>query len=60
MGPVTGKRKVREYHLKQWYVLGDLYDRSGDVVRARQLFEMVVAHDPDFADTAQRLRALGR
>jgi tetratricopeptide (TPR) repeat protein len=60
MGPVATKRKVREYHLKQWYVLGDLYDRSGDVVRARQLFEMVLAHDPDFADTAQRLRALGR
>jgi tetratricopeptide (TPR) repeat protein len=61
MGPAGSKvRKVREYHLKQWYVLADLYDRSGDVVRARQLFEMVLAHDPDFADAAQRLRALGR
>lgn len=56
----TRVRKVREYHLKQWYVLADLYDRSGDVVRARQLFETVLAHDPSYADAASRLRSLGR
>lgn len=61
MGTVGSRvRKVRDYHLKQWYVLGDLYDRSGDVVRARQFFETVLTHDPQFADVAQRLRSLGR
>ncbi len=61
MGTIGSRtRKVHEYHLKQWYVLADLYDRSGDVVRARQLFETVLHHDPDYADATARLRGLGR
>lgn len=32
-------KKIREYHLKQWYVLADLYDRSGDVVRGSELLQ---------------------
>lgn len=53
-------KKVREHHLRQWYVLADLYDRSGDVIRARQLFTQIASHDADFADVADRLRNLGR
>lgn len=53
-------KKVREHHLRQWYVLGDLHDRSGDVIKARRFFGMVAEHDPEFADVAERLRALGR
>ena len=53
-------KKVREHHLRQWYVLGDLHDRSGDIVKARRFFGMVADHDPDFADVGERLRALGR
>jgi tetratricopeptide (TPR) repeat protein len=55
----AGAKRVQEHHLKQWYVLADLYDRSGDVVKARQLFEMVLAHDRDYADAGARLRSLG-
>jgi tetratricopeptide (TPR) repeat protein len=53
-------RKVREHHLRQWYVIGDLLDRSGDVIQARRYFGLVAQHDPDFADVGRRLAALGR
>ena len=52
--------RVREHHLKQWYVIADLYDRSGDVVRARNFFQRVVAVDPVYADAGDRLATLGR
>ncbi|MEP7203449.1 MAG: tetratricopeptide repeat protein [Ilumatobacteraceae bacterium] len=53
-------KKVRDHHLRQWYVLGDLHDRSGDVIKARRFFGMIAQVDPDFADVADRLRGLGR
>lgn len=53
-------RKVRDHHLRQWYVLGDLLDRSGEIVEARRFFALVAHHDPQFADVVQRLAALGR
>jgi tetratricopeptide (TPR) repeat protein len=53
-------KRVREHHLRQWYVIGDLYDRSGNIVAARRFFKMVAQADPDFADVADRLRGLGR
>ena len=53
-------KKPREYHLKQWYVLADLYDRSGEVIKARRYFQMVVDVDATFSDAAERLRGLGR
>jgi tetratricopeptide (TPR) repeat protein len=56
----TEPKRVRDHHLRQWYVLADLYDRSGDVIRARQMFSMVARHDPQFVDVGDRLRALGR
>jgi tetratricopeptide (TPR) repeat protein len=52
-------KKVREHHLRQWYVLADLHDRSGDIVKARRFFGMIAEVDPDFADVTDRLRALG-
>jgi tetratricopeptide (TPR) repeat protein len=61
MGTVGARvRNVRDDHLKQWYVLGDLYDRSGDIIHARQLFEAVARHDPHYADVTSRLRNLGK
>ena len=51
---------MREHHVRQWYVLGDLLDRSGEIVEARRFFGMVAQVDPDFADVVQRLAALGR
>lgn len=53
-------KKVRDHHLRQWYVLGDLYDRSGDVIKARRFFGLVAVQDREYADVADRLRALGR
>jgi tetratricopeptide (TPR) repeat protein len=56
-----GSRKTRHpkaRHLRQWYALADLYERAGDVPRARELFARVAAIDPDAFDTRQRLRAL--
>lgn len=51
-------RRVREYHLRQWYVLADLYDRAGDIQRARELFARVMAVDADFADVRSRVAEL--
>lgn len=51
-------RNASERHLRQWYVLGDLMERSGDLARARELFQRVAAMDPDAYDVADRLRVL--
>ncbi|HET9077484.1 MAG TPA: tetratricopeptide repeat protein, partial [Acidimicrobiales bacterium] len=54
-------RKVaspQERHLRQWYALADLYERAGDVVRARDLFNRVASVDPEAFDVRARLRAL--
>jgi tetratricopeptide (TPR) repeat protein len=53
-------RRVREHHLREWYVLADLYDRAGEVATARRLFAKILGEDPRFADAADRLAALGR
>jgi tetratricopeptide (TPR) repeat protein len=51
--------RPQEHHLRRGYALADLYERAGDVARARQLFERLERTDPDFADVRQRRRALG-
>jgi len=51
-------RKPRFHHLREWYALADLYERSGDVPRARDLFSRVEAADGEAFDTHDRLRAL--
>ncbi len=56
------ERKVRnpaERHVRQWYVLGDLLERSGDVPRARELFTRVAMADPGAYDVDERLEDLG-
>jgi tetratricopeptide (TPR) repeat protein len=53
-------KKPKEHHLRQWYVLADLYDRSGEIIKARRYFSLVADVDRDFADVADRLRTLGR
>jgi tetratricopeptide (TPR) repeat protein len=61
MEPAIRKpKRVREHHLRQWYVLGDLHDRAGDPIAAARYFELVAAHDREFADVRFRLDALGR
>lgn len=53
-------KRVRAHHLRQWYVLADLYDRAGDTVSATRWFQQIALGDPQFADVRDRLRALGR
>lgn len=48
-----------EYHLRQWFVIADLYDRQGNVIKAREFFERIAKHDPQFVDVAERLSTLG-
>jgi tetratricopeptide (TPR) repeat protein len=54
----TTIRKPRLHHLREWYALADLFERAGDIPRARDLFGRVDATDPDSFDAHARLRAL--
>jgi tetratricopeptide (TPR) repeat protein len=51
--------RPQEHHLRRGYALADLYERAGDVARAKQLFERLERVAPDFADVRQRRRSLG-
>ena len=51
-------RRPRPHHVRQWYALADLYERSGDLPRARELFRRVLRHDAELSDAAERLAAL--
>jgi tetratricopeptide (TPR) repeat protein len=53
------RSRPRAQHLRQWYALADLYERAGELPRARDLFSQVAAIDPDAYDVRQRLVALG-
>ena len=48
----------QERHLRQWYALADLYERAGDVPRARDLFNRVASADPETFDVKARIKAL--
>jgi tetratricopeptide (TPR) repeat protein len=52
-------KRPSEHHLRVWYALADLCERTGDLPRARELFDRVRKSDPAFADVAERLVALG-
>ena len=54
----TPKRPL-EHHVRRAYALADLYERAGDVPRARELFGWIARSAPDATDAAQRLRNLG-
>jgi tetratricopeptide (TPR) repeat protein len=53
------RSKPRPLHLRQWYALADIYERAGDIPRARDLFGQIAAVDADAYDVRQRLAALG-
>jgi tetratricopeptide (TPR) repeat protein len=55
-GRAGAKRKAG--HLRQWYALADLYERAGELPRARELFHRLAAEDPQAYDVRQRLGAL--
>ncbi len=52
-------QRPADHHLRVWYALADLCERTGDLPRARELFDRVRKRDAAFADVAERLLALG-
>jgi tetratricopeptide (TPR) repeat protein len=52
-------RKALDRHVRQWFVLADLYERSGDIPRAREYFRKVADADPEVANVIERLSNLG-
>jgi tetratricopeptide (TPR) repeat protein len=58
-GAAKSLRNPADRHLRQWYALGDLYERAGDLPRARELFSRVMRAEPDAYDVADRLEGLG-
>jgi Flp pilus assembly protein TadD len=60
LGP-SATRSVRRpevRHVRQWYALADIYERAGEIPRARELFIKVVEADPQLSDAPERLAAL--
>jgi thioredoxin-like negative regulator of GroEL len=55
---VKPARRAKPHHLRVAYALADLYERAGDLPRARELFQRVAAADPDFVDIQSRLAGL--
>ncbi len=58
-GAAKALRNPSDRHVRQWYLLADLYERAGDIPRAREYFERILRADPEAYDVAERLRALG-
>ena len=52
-------KRPKPHHLRLLYALADLYERAGDIPRARELFQRILRHDHAFFDTAERVKALG-
>jgi tetratricopeptide (TPR) repeat protein len=55
---VKATRKAKPHHLRIAYALADLYERAGDLPRARELFERVAGVDPEFVDVQSRIDSL--
>jgi tetratricopeptide (TPR) repeat protein len=58
-GASKALRNPSNRHIRQWYLLADLYERAGDVPRARELFERVLKVDREAYDVVDRLVGLG-
>lgn len=51
-------KKPRIQHLRRWYALADLYERAGELPKARRLFAEVNTLEPSFGDAGDRARSL--
>ena len=51
-------KRPMPHHLRRAYVLADLYERVGDLPKARTMFGRIESADPDFADVRRRIRSL--
>lgn len=54
----TFPKRPMLHHLRRAYTLADLYERVGDLPKARTMFGRIDAIDPDFADVRRRVRSL--
>lgn len=54
----TLPKRAKPHHVRRAYALADLYERAGDVPRARELFTWVRQQESGFADVAERLANL--
>ena len=52
------RRKPRLVDIRQWYVLADLYEKTGELEHARTLFKKVAKEDVSLYDVAERLADL--
>ena len=51
-------KRAKDYHLRRAYALADLYERSGMVPKARDLFVWVSRQNNKYGDVASRVQAL--
>ncbi len=51
-------KKPKVQHLRRWYALADLYERAGELPKARRLFIEVNTLEPAFGDAGERARSL--
>lgn len=51
-------KKPKLHHLRRWYALADLYERAGDMAKARRLFGEIGRLDPTFGDANERVKML--
>ncbi len=51
-------RRPMLHHLRRAYALADLYERVGDLPKARSTFGRIEAADPSFGDVRARVRTL--
>lgn len=51
-------RLAKPFHLRLWYVTGDVLERAGRPGEAAEEFRRVLRHDPDAFDAADRLARL--
>ena len=58
-GASKALRNPSNRHVRQWYLLADLYERAGDLPRAREFFERVLRVDREAYDVTERLIGLG-
>jgi tetratricopeptide (TPR) repeat protein len=57
-GALDSKRP-KDHHMRMWYALADLYERAGDVARARERFQRIMQVDQSFVNVAERVANLG-
>ncbi|MHB8263555.1 MAG: tetratricopeptide repeat protein [Acidimicrobiales bacterium] len=52
-------RNPKERHYRQWYVLGDLYEKAEHIATARLMFKRVSQCDAGVTDAKERLEFIG-